>query len=287
MLDSFLGGSEARGETLEPLPPRRPGHLRIASWNLEWLNTEGLGQNERSAFDLARLARYAERLDADVVAVQEVASEEALERVFPRQRYAVHLAKRGRGQRAGFAYRRDLDVRALRDVEELSRGGLRAGADLEITLDDVRLRLLSVHLKAFCVRGPLSEDNEHCAELRAQLPALERWIDARASEGSPFAVLGDFNRTLGDDDELWRELDDAQPASLTLERANVELGSLCHSRRKERPFIDHIVLGGDATKWLVRDSFREVRYDESDKRLNAKLSDHCPILVELEHTSVR
>ena len=100
-------------------------------------------------------------------------------------------------------------------------------------------------------------------------------------------VLGDFNRTLADDDDLWLELDDAQPASLLLERANGERGSLCRSRRKARPFIDHIVLGGDATKWLVRDSFREVRYDESDKQQHAKLSDHCPILVELEHARTR
>ena len=44
--------------------------LRIATWNLEHLaEEEGAGCRERNEADYALLRRYAERLDADVVAL--------------------------------------------------------------------------------------------------------------------------------------------------------------------------------------------------------------------------
>ena len=138
-----------------------------------------------------------------------------------------------------------------------------------------------MHLKAFCVKDDLSSKDHDCERLSEQEPAVEGWVDARARAGEAFVVLGDFNRLLDDGDEVWRTLDDHEPAGLTLRRTKPALGSLCASQRKPRPFIDHIVLGGSAVDWLVTDSFRELRYDEADKRAHLQISDHCPILVEL------
>ena len=46
--------------------------IRIASWNIYWLTSEDPNHHRRKADDYARLARYANDLDAHVVALQEV-----------------------------------------------------------------------------------------------------------------------------------------------------------------------------------------------------------------------
>ena len=62
------------------------------------------------------------------------------------------------------------------------------------------LRLLSVHLKSFCHQDDLdnvsASDNTDCGKLKRQIPILESWIEARAQEGVPLVVLGDFNRRM-------------------------------------------------------------------------------------------
>ena len=47
--------------------------LKISSWNIAWLGSHEY--NERTAKDYALLADYAKKLDADVIALQEVENE--------------------------------------------------------------------------------------------------------------------------------------------------------------------------------------------------------------------
>jgi hypothetical protein len=47
-------------------------------------------------------------------------------------------------------------------------------------------------------------------------------------------------------------------------------------------FIDHILAGGDAAGWLIRDSFAEHRYHPAERRAGAVLSDHCPLSVLID-----
>ena len=46
--------------------------IRIASWNIYWLTSEDPDHHRRKDGDYAKLARYANDLDADVIALQEV-----------------------------------------------------------------------------------------------------------------------------------------------------------------------------------------------------------------------
>lgn len=261
-------------------PQPRSGSVRLASWNLEFLDVAGRGPDGRSKADYAALARYANALNADVIAVQEVASVEALKLVFSPEVYAYHLAELGGSQRSGFVYKRELAVEPQPDLRELSQAGLRAGADVALRLNGSVVRLLSVHLKAFCVSGSLAREDKHCAKLRAQVPVLEGWIDARAREGVAFAVLGDFNRALGEaDDALFRELDDNDPKGLRLVRAGTRTHSECGKKRQLA--VDHVLLGGSASDWLSPTGLSELRYEHDDLAARLKLSDHCPIHVTL------
>jgi len=253
--------------------------LKIAAWNIENLR-DSVDESpvRRTRDEFRRLRQHAERLDADVIAVQEVESARALARVFDPTRYNFFVSDRVHAQRTGFAVRRSISVRRHPDVTALGAGGeLRHGTDVEISLGGQSIRLLSVHLKSFCFEGSVaSPGTAHCRKLAMQVPVLERWVDARASEGTPFAVLGDFNRRFDvPGEDFWPEIDDGAPAGLKLYRANAGRRAACNGGRYPL-FIDHIVLGPHLFRLVVPESFEELVYAGS------ALSDHCPIAVTLE-----
>ena len=106
---------------------------------------------------------------------------------------------------------------------------------------------------------------------------LERWIDARAGEGTPFAVLGDWNRRLAaKGDAFFAEIDDAEPANADLTLAAGTSGATCKARYRE--FIDHIALDKQAAAAAVPGSFAEYTYGVSEDR---HPSDHCPVSVAI------
>jgi hypothetical protein len=87
--------------------------VKIAPWNLQNLRAQsGEGFNPREDEDYERLAAVARRLNADVVALQEVEDAGAAARVFDPAEYAFFISRRqfspGDRQRirTGFAVRR-------------------------------------------------------------------------------------------------------------------------------------------------------------------------------------
>lgn len=138
-----------------PAPAAAPAleTIKVATWNLEWLNrANDTGNVKRSDADYGRLRKYAQRLGADIVAVQEVDGEEALLRVFDDATYDFHVASQNGVQLTGFAYRSGLSVTRNPDHAELDVGGVRVGTDLTVTVNEQPVRLLSVHLKSGCTR---------------------------------------------------------------------------------------------------------------------------------------
>jgi endonuclease/exonuclease/phosphatase family metal-dependent hydrolase len=273
------------GAASAPAAPA-PAALRLATWNIAWLSSrDGAGEIRRAPADFERLRRYAQRLDADIVALQEIDGVQAARRVFDAERYDFHFAapsgRTGQAQRTGFAWRKSLRVTVNSDLDSLALAGrLRRGADVTVHLASGDLRLLSVHLKADCVSKPLTSDAA-CRALRDQEVALESWVDARAREGRPFAVLGDFNRRFTAHDPFWTALDDGDPPDAALTDAGWGRRPLCWGGRY-RTFIDHIVLSRRAAAWLVPDSFTQQLYEAQDEPYASTLSDHCALLASLD-----
>ncbi|WP_374556183.1 endonuclease/exonuclease/phosphatase family protein [Thermomonas sp.] len=275
-------------------PQDRPGApaatLTLASWNMEHLaERNGTGCRPRTDADYAAMRAYAEALQADVIAFQEVESRAAAERVFDPARYTVviedrvgsgrngacagHPDRTLRAQRTGFAIRKALAFTRQPDLTDLQVGSadLRSGVDVVVRpAGATPMRLLSVHLKAGCNAG---NRNEACTAFFQQVPVLERWIDQRAAEPLRFAVLGDFNRRLAlPDDAAWAEWDDGSPANADLADAAGDQPARCNPRYRD--FIDHIVLDRRATAALVQ--FEEATY------AGDRLSDHCAIRARLD-----
>lgn len=271
---------------LLPTLPAKAATLKFATWNLEWLTERPAGDpalppdvQPRRAEDFDLLRHYALRLNADVVALQEVDGRAAAQRVFPPDRYSLHLTQDRRVQRVGIAVRRGLhydvnpDVTAI-EVDPDMR--LRSGADITLHLPQGDLRILAVHLKTGCARRrSLARDKgSSCAELREQIPPIAAWIAARRRQGEPFLLMGDFNRWMDTRDQVWRELNQAAP----LTRATAGFSSPCWGREA---FIDHIIAGGRARQWMQPDTLRVMVYRQTDPAWKQRLSDHCPVSVRL------
>ena len=265
---------------LLPVSPSFADTIKIATWNIEHLR-DGVGdpsKYQRTMEEFDRLRQHAERLDADVIAVQEVENERALARVFDPARYRFFVSDRNDAQRTAFAVRKSISARRHPDLAALGAGGrLRHGVDIGISASGESLRLLSIHLKSFCFQGSIaSPGKDACRKLAMQIPVLARWIDARAAEGTPFAVLGDFNRRFdAPGDDFWPRIDDGDPGHLKLHRATAGRRATCNGGRYPL-FIDHIVYGRLLARRVVPGSFAELVY------AGPPLSDHCPVSVVLD-----
>jgi len=265
--------------------PAGAAELKIATWNLEWLTDKPAGHpglprdvRPKSARDMAVLRAYADQLNADIVAFQEVDGLAPAARVFAPDRYALHITRDDVTQRVGFAVRKGIAFTANPDLVGLSLpddgGRLRSGADITVRQPGGLLRLLNVHLKAGCRQDPLTRSSRpQCATLRRQLPPLQGWLTERRREGAPFILLGDFNRWMDRPEQFLAALNETSP----LTRATQGLSNPCWGGSE---FIDHILLGGATRGWLQPDSLRVLVYRE-DRSTRARLSDHCPVSVQL------
>jgi endonuclease/exonuclease/phosphatase family metal-dependent hydrolase len=288
-----------------------PAELKIATWNLEWFMTpetvraltpactprdaqrdgarraipcDVAHELARSGEDIAALRKHARLLNADIVSLQEVDGAAAARLIFPD--YQFCFSGRVAVQNNGFAIRRGLPFACDPDVVDLSLGDdVRRGVQLRVFPQTPQeLVFLSVHLKSGCAREPLDSTKPSCAELNRQLPALERWIDARAAEHKPFAVLGDFNRDLRREPagmSLWGDIDDADPPEADLvNTADGQSFENCMPSQTFTGFIDYIVLGRRMARGLVGSSFGRAIYRPRDAQ-RRKLSDHCPVFIRL------
>lgn len=77
--------------------------LKIATWNIEHLHG-GIDQGavKRDLDDFARLAKYVDLLDADVVALQEVDGDAAAVRIFDPAEYNFFFSSRNNVQHRSF-----------------------------------------------------------------------------------------------------------------------------------------------------------------------------------------
>ena len=310
---AFAAAPGAAGRAAQPATAS--AELKLATWNLEWLLTPDTFQAlrphcarddgerhaarqlpcdvahglERSAADLAALRRYAERLDADVVALQEVDGANAARQLFRDHEFC--FTGGGALQNTGFAIRRGIPHRCAADVRGLSLGDtLRRGAALVLYPDSPReLHLLSVHLKSGCARQALDGGVRACATLAHQVPALSAWTAAQARAGHRFALLGDFNRDLlaeradagASHPTLLGALNDGVPAAARVYSAATRNDFRnCARGQRHTGFIDYILLGTALADRRVPGSVERLVF-ASDDAAHRILSDHCPIAVRI------
>lgn len=274
--------------------------LRFATWNMEWLvsphtaHAARLACREhrraalpcdvaagiaRDSADFARLAAQVRRLDADVIAFQEVEDAATAHRVF--RGYIICMATGAGVQHVGFAVRPGLRHRCGPQVSALS-GGTRGRPGLAMSVEVEGLppiELLAVHLKSGCSTQDIDSELAACRLLLQQTRALGEWIAARAATQSPFIVLGDFNRASvpASEDRFWQLLGHAAftAAASSLPFRNCTFG------QPYAAFIDHVLVATSLSPWLADPPFERQPFLARDAARH-QLSDHCPVSVSLQ-----
>jgi endonuclease/exonuclease/phosphatase family metal-dependent hydrolase len=261
---------------------------KIATWNLDWLTLRHTGDpalpenvHTRRPADFTRLRAYADKLNADIVAFEEVDGTAAAAQIFNPAHYTLITIREDVVQQVGLAVsntikvQQNADVTAL-DVEPDASHKLRNGLDATLTFPNgATLRVLAVHLKTGCHEDIIATSQRpQCVLLGKQIIPLAAWAHARAAEGTPYTILGDFNRVMDQPEELSTAL--AQAASLT--RVTTGKADPCW---KGGSFIDHIFLGGPAQAWLIPASLRVQTYRNDPASERDRLSDHCPVSVRI------
>jgi exonuclease III len=291
---ALLAWAVARGGESGGGPP-----LRVATWNLQWLVEPGTARVARIACrdgvaaplpcdvartlardsaDLARLRAVVRRLDADVIAFQEVESAAVAQRVF--RGYDICIAPGSGVQHAGFAIRPRLQYRCREALVSIAAGERgRAGQPLTLLPPgQPPIELLAVHLKSGCSTDPLHSSGASCVLLARQARALGEWISERAGADDAFMVLGDLNRAglPGPDDEFWSLLHPHlfEAAASHLPFRNCVFGA------PYTEFIDHILVSQSLLPRLHSPAFGQLRF-EPHEATQYRLSDHCPVSVNL------
>ena len=283
-------------ETEVPFVPKTAASLKIVSWNIEHLADDiGKGCKPRSAMDYQALANYAATLNADIIALQEVQSEKALQRVFPKSDWNYVVSSRAdnesyecRGmngalstpQRTAFVIKKGVDYNANADFKKLAIGnpGLRYGTS--VSVNNGTLELLNVHMKSGCfVSDYRDKERKACLTYQQQAPILEKWVNTQVEKKQAFAVMGDFNHRLVDQgNRYWQELSKENGERILL--SSMQNLESCHPKYKSP--IDHIITGPISTQWIVDGSQQVDAFGVSGElSYEQMLSDHCPISLEL------
>jgi endonuclease/exonuclease/phosphatase family metal-dependent hydrolase len=271
--------------------------VRVATWNVEHLAYPiTAGCRPRTKDELDELKAYAYNLNADIVALQEVASKQAVEQLFPSEQWQVIVSARpdsegyecrdsGRPstqQKVAFAVKNEIEVKRVEQLEELGleRPGLRFGLQLEVATTSFQLNLLNVHMKSGCFVDNYSRsDTESCATFAKQAPILDNWVESQEQSGKAFVVLGDFNHRLtAPYNHLTQALyRNEQGERNTLRNTGAELIG-CHPYYPAP--IDNIFVGNmNNEKWHYHTKI--VSYENID--VDAMLSDHCAVVSTIRY----
>ena len=299
--------------------------LTFATWNLEWQRSAPLNQHQfeectqiktadreqleethpyrwkcKSPAQIADMKAVAAKLNADVIAVQEVESPEALQQIWPKDKYDFYLNMQSPWiQRTGFVVRKSsgLEIGMLGDIRPLGeafKSHARHGAELPVTIKGMTLKLLSVHLKSGCPDHALNSgytterDKANgvitCDVLRRQAPALEAWLDSAIQSGASAMIIGDFNRRFdaavehetAPEVSLFAELSDSEPSAAKLFRPTEGYKALPECRGGgSRWLIDHALMTRELREHYVTGSLSELS-------VPMKGSDHCPVVFRMK-----
>lgn len=316
--NTFIDAHDA--SLLSPAPVPLSGdtevdRVRIASWNIANLHFENdrplpdrNNAQARSQNDFERLAAYVDRINPDILALQEVNGPEAVKRILSEEEYEIVVSDRFAQDTASgaetdhiytaIAVRKDRPAVFIAGgtYEELSvlhdSGNdphpTRAGSEVLVDLPNwAPLQVMSVHLKSGCHNGSLEPPRtEDCITLAKQREPLEAWVDELTEEDMPFIIAGDWNRRIDhfqQGDHVWGEIDDSDPMPLYLFRFPQGISSRCLEGTNghfQEP-IDFIFVDEQAARWADVESFRIKDFDPADTSDFRQVSDHCPVIINL------
>ncbi|MDQ3035966.1 MAG: endonuclease/exonuclease/phosphatase family protein, partial [Myxococcota bacterium] len=292
-----------------PAPVRRPGRARIATWNVRWFPDGHPGALDPArTTDVEWLACVITQLGVDAIALQEILLHERGRAALDQLRASLDRRTGGRWEahddgcppdaqhlvllidRARISAVRVETVAALNPTDRGACGrrlrpGLLARLSFRGGLD---LALIDLHLDS----GTTARDHGRRHLSLAQLPAI---VGRLSAEDRDVVVLGDLN-TMGCRDCAPRVDVPAELAALETELAAAGLRLLAPTERcteysgSHRALVDHVAVARSMEE-LPASARAEVhgicaalacRSAPPATAALQRLSDHCPLVIELE-----
>lgn len=287
--------------------------IRFASWNIANFHHKSGFEARRDigtrryAADFASLQIYAEKVDADVVALQEIVTERAARLLYPAADYWLLMSSRYEPEKSqggediytALAIKKNRGIKILerRDLAELEvrpssshskHRPTRRGTAALLAIDGKPIWVMSVHLKSSCpkVKWPQKSRQHACQLLWQQTVTLKKWINQRIANNEGFLIMGDFNRRFGQLKNyggVWRYLNTFDGEAPLLRRFPTSELRRCATRKgKSMHPIDWFVADREFARSLNPDSYFETRWTrEHTARHWQRLSDHCPIHIDM------
>lgn len=282
------GGSDTGDPDAGIVPPET---IRLGTFNIWWLDDD---YAERNEVDYAVIAELIEELDADVLALQEIDGEGAMELLGHHgldTRYRWEVANEGWSVRTVLLYDSDVvelsDERELVPTDDAFRSVMMGRARVRGT--DFELVVGSVHLAS-----NYDPSNAHLRQLEAQ--GLHDYIlrdieDEYGEAGRYFSFAGDYNDTFEAIDDEYPSLEPLlEDPELVFATQNTEDFTLIGWESK----IDHILLSDDlAGLWTGREDpvegcqvFAHELHEyygayEGGFRGQQNISDHRPVYIDI------
>lgn len=273
----------------------QPEHeITLASWNMEHLTeSDNPGCKVRSSSEYEKMKKYISQVNADIYALQEVASTAALTALFDPAQWNIYLSDRADSQpytcrengrtssqqKVAIVVNKQLKVLSMHSLPSLGlkEEGLRYGLEAEIQTPRGVLTVLSLHLKSGCFVDDYSRsDLADCKILGQQVAPLLSWINQQEAKGQAYVMMGDFNHRLSAPyNRFTRDINESLSTESSLVLATRDLIG-CHPWYPAP--IDHIWVGAMDTQPVYQHA---KVWPFEDMRPDKMLSDHCAVTVSL------
>ncbi len=255
--------------------------VTIGTFNMEWLGDGADDRKPRTDQDYLRIADIVIKSGADVLAVQEVENQAALDKVLRYlDGYRGMVSSGGNQQRVGVIYRADVDVQRVSELTALQFDQpqrLRPGLVLACRKGAFDWVQVVVHLKStsrFDSTAALLDASRTIRERQAGV--LRAWADSVLQDGTELDVVitGDLNDYPGR----------ARNATLGPLTSSDELRfvtrDLVSCRNRNWSVIDHVVVSTQAASRLIAGSERtENHFEYLSPQVAELVSDHCPVVA--------
>ena len=253
----------------------------IGTFNIEWLGDGDNDRKPRSDQDYLAIADIVIKSGADVIGVQEIENQAALDKVLRYlEGYQGFVSDGGNRQHVGVIYKTDVQVERIGDYAPLRLDRperLRPGLVVSCRKGAFDWVQMVVHLKSTSRYDSTKALLDASRTIRRQqAEVLRAWADSVMDEGSELDVIisGDIN------DYPQRSRNATLDALVESDRLIFLTKDLPSSRGPKWHLIDHVIASDHAAQRLMPGSERvENPYDYLTDQQADRISDHCPVVV--------
>lgn len=259
--------------------------LTVATFNVEWLGDGVADKVTRTDGEYMRIADIIIKTGADVVGLQEIESQAALNKVlrFLKDEHEYQgVVLEGSGQQnTAVIWKTGVEVKpvgAYRALES-SAGRSRPGYVVECRKGAFDWMMMVVHFKSTSRYDSTTALRELAKNIRiAQADAVVRWADSViAVKDKDVVILGDFN------DFPERKTNATLSAIVDSPTLHFVTAGLTSCKDAKWKTIDHVVVSSSVKERLIPGTLRaENFYGYLEKSDAEKVSDHCPIIVSFD-----